>query len=243
MSDKPIPYIKDSYISNRDMLQSIYSDRYTNYYWSENFSPEFYMKLAKAGFISTAIQTEEVDILLPEIQKSYAVLHFKDLHISKKVKKMCKEPYDIRIEKNLDLFEREIHLYHQEECWLTPGYINCIKVLENHTLKQHNFEWVTVLLYNKNNVIAGELGYFIGNTYTSLSGFCNRSISSSGILQMVLLAQILDNIGMDYWNMGHPYMEYKVKLGAKIYHRAEFLKLWKHSTQFTGKSLHDLLNF
>lgn len=243
MSDKPIPYIKDTDISNGEILASIYSDRYTHYYWSENFSPDFYMKLAQFGFISTAIQTDGVEILLPEMQKSYAVLHFKNLHISRTVKRLLKKSVELKIEKNLELFTKEIHLYHKDECWLTPGYLQCIESLKDRTLKEDNFEWVTVMVFKDGEIIAGELGYFIGKTYTSLTGFCNRKISGSGTLQMVLLAQLLENMGMDYWNMGHPYMDYKIKLGARIYHRAEFLNLWTKSIQFTGKSLTDLLNF
>lgn len=28
------------------------------------------------------------------------------------------------------------------------------------------------------------------------------------------------------WNLGHPQLQYKVDLGAKIYNRKEFLELW-----------------
>lgn len=243
MSDKPIPYIKSSDIMNSDILGYIYNDRYTNYYWSENFSPDFYMHLAQSGFISTAIKTEEMEILLPEMQKSYAVLHFRDLHISKKVKKLLKEDFSLKVTKDLSLFEQKIHHYHNENCWLTQNYMKCITSLSSRTLEADNFEWVTVLLYREEEVVAGELGYFIGQTYTSLTGFCNRSISGSGTLQMVLLAQMLERYNIHFWNMGHPYMDYKVKLGAKIYPRKEFLKLWFDSNKFTGKSLKNLLDF
>lgn len=48
---------------------------------------EFYIELARAGFISTTYDTEDGLILLPELQYNYAILDFKNLHISKKSKK------------------------------------------------------------------------------------------------------------------------------------------------------------
>lgn len=242
MSEKPLPYITEELLLKTGVINSVYSDMETNYYWSDNFSPNFYMLLAKLGFISTATVSNGMELLLPEIQKAYAVLHFKDLHISRKVKRLLKEDTELKLEKSLDRFTQDIINYHGDECWLTPDYIRCIKELESATLEDHNFEWVIVNLYKNGEVVAGELGYFIGKTYTSLTGFCNRSIPGTGTLQMIKLAWLLENIGIDYWNMGHPYMEYKTKLGAKIYNRYDFLQLWSSSTQITGNYLSNLLN-
>jgi hypothetical protein len=46
---------------------------------------------------------------------------------------------------------------------------------------------------------------------------------------MVLLALYLENNNYSFWNLGHPYMQYKFDLGAISFSREEFLKRWlKH---------------
>ena len=78
-------------------------------------------------------------------------------------------------------------------------------------------------------LVAGELGYTIGRTYTSLSGFCtrpDREWRHFGTLQMVMLAEHLRDLGYAFWNMGHPVQKYKRALGARVIAREEFLLRW-----------------
>jgi len=76
--------------------------------------------------------------------------------------------------------------------------------------------------------LAGEIGYIIGSTYTSLSGFSikEKQYSNWGKLQMVLLSKYLDTNNFSFWNLGHPYMQYKLDMGAKVLSRIEFLERW-----------------
>ena len=86
----------------------------------------------------------------------------------------------------------------------------------------------------ENNVlISGEIGYIIGKTYTSLSGFSSdeKCYRNYGTAQLVLLAQYLQANGFSFWNLGQPYMDYKLALGAKIYERKAFLARWFEATQ------------
>ena len=43
---------------------------------------------------------------------------------------------------------------------------------------------------------------------------------------MTLLAKYLEKNDYSFWNMGHPYMEYKTNLGANILSRKDFLLKW-----------------
>ena len=92
---------------------------------------------------------------------------------------------------------------------------------------------VSIELYDKNNekLVSGEIGYMISKTYTSLTGFSSKSklYNNWGKLQMVLLALYLEENRFDFWNLGHPYMQYKFDLGAKLYSRDDFLKRWLNS--------------
>ena len=55
------------------LQEHVYPDMYKNYYWSEDFSPEYYIAQAKAGFIAVTDFYEERELLLPEMQFSYAL--------------------------------------------------------------------------------------------------------------------------------------------------------------------------
>ena len=78
-------------IKDKKTLLSIYKNQNTNYYVSSDFSEEFYILLAKCGFISTSIFIENEFYLLPEIQFEYAVLDFENLYISKKIRKLLNQ--------------------------------------------------------------------------------------------------------------------------------------------------------
>ncbi len=43
---------------------------------------------------------------------------------------------------------------------------------------------------------------------------------------MTLLDRYLQSNNYSFWNMGHPYMQYKSDLGAKVLKRDVFLKQW-----------------
>lgn len=218
-----LPY---EYLNNTQLLNDlIYSNMIKNYYWSTDFSPAYYIAQAKAGFIAVTDHYEEEELLLPEIQFSYALLDFKDLHISKKVQKLIqKKNLQIEITNDLDEVAEKINLSHKN-CWLTSRYLNTLNETKG---MDENFQVIAVILREKGEVVAGEVGYIIGSTYTSLSGFSSRekAYNHYGTAQLVLLAQHLEKESFDFWNLGQPYMSYKLSLGAKIYDRHSFLKRW-----------------
>ncbi len=77
-----IPYLSYQDITNQQILyEKIYPDIRTDYYWSDDFSPEFYIAQAKAGLIATTEYNKGEELLMPEILFSYTLLDFRDLHI------------------------------------------------------------------------------------------------------------------------------------------------------------------
>jgi len=70
-----------------------------------------------------------------------------------------------------------------------------------------------------------------------LSGFCSKEkrYSGFGTLQLVLLAKHLEKKDFAFWNLGHPFMEYKKHLGATVLEREEFLALWEKETATVRK--------
>ena len=213
-------------LQNQDyLMQHVYPDSSKEYYWSSDFSPEFYIAQAKAGCIAICETIGGKELLLPEMQRGYAVLDFADLHISRKVAEIIRHrPLELSLSVELDPVAQRIDAYHRSN-WLTPAYLKTLKRTEG--VDQH-FKALSVSLYDAGVLVAGEIGYSIGKTYTSLTGFSSREkqYRDYGKVQMVLLGQALEREGFSLWNLGHPYMPYKTALGAKIYTRAEFLRRW-----------------
>lgn len=215
------------------LLDVIYPNMYKNYYWSDDFSAKYYIAQAKAGFIAVTDIYEDEELLLPEIQFSYALLDFEDLHISKKLNKLLtKKCLKLEISQNLDEVVEKINTSHKN-CWLTPRYLNMLNSTQN---LDDNFQIISVSIRENDTLIAGELGYIIGKTYTSLSGFSSREkkYQNYGTAQLVLLAQYLEEKGFEFWNLGQSYMTYKLDLGAKIYERRSFLQRWFEATSTTS---------
>ena len=196
---------------------------------------EFYIELARAGFISTTYDTEDGLILLPELQYNYAILDFKNLHISKKVKKLMDEnSYEFSINSRFNEVLEKFSSQHKYN-WLKEDYVELLKNLHVKSDEKSNFKIISVELVCKtsNELIAGEVGYIIEKTYTSLSGFSSREkkYANYGTLQLVLLSKYLENNGFEFWNLGHPHMEYKQRLGCVKHSRIEFLKRWDKAVQ------------
>ena len=218
-------------ILNSDLLENfIYKNMELNYYYSEDFSPQFYIDLALAGFISIWYKENECEYLLPEIQFEYAVLNFDDLHISKKVQKLLKQPSEYHFFRD-EYFEEIMDIlssYHNNS-WIQGKYCELLKQLKLIDYKKDDFEIVCfgIVDCETKKIIAAEIGYITkSKIYTSLSGFSSKEkkYNNYGNLQLVLLAKYLEKHHFSFWNLGHPYMEYKLKLGAKVLTREEFLK-------------------
>ena len=227
-----IYYITPNDIEDKNILFNfIYENMEVNYYYSDDFSLEFYIKLARAGFICVSHTQDNTQFLLPEMQFEYAVLDFQNLHISKKVQKLLKTPhlYKFSINQDLEGVLNGISKSHHDN-WIENEYLKMLKQLKNYDKSDLKFKLISCELVctETDRLIAGEVGYQIGSTYTSLSGFTSseKRYNNYGKLQLTLLSQYLKSNNYSFWNLGHPYMQYKLDLGAKILSRKEFLQRW-----------------
>ncbi|MEA3383675.1 MAG: hypothetical protein U9Q20_03240 [Campylobacterota bacterium] len=211
----------------------IYKREDLNYYYSDSFNQEFYIDLAKAGFISVSHNENDLEYLLPEIQKEYAILDFKDIYIGTKVAKLLKRAhlYSFEINQRFDEVVEHLETFHKNS-WINGKYKELLKTLHK-TNDDNNFKLLSFELVCSatDTITAAEIGYIIGKTYTSLSGFSSREkkYNNFGKLQLVLLGEYLQKNNFDFWNLGHPHMQYKLDFGAKIYSRKDFLSRWSLS--------------
>ena len=224
-----IYHLERQHLHNPHILEQIYGNREHHYYWSDDFSEAMYIDLANAGFISVSTEHEDRLLLLAEIQQAYALLHLEELHIGRTVSRlMRKARYRLAFDTAFDEVMIGIQAGH-EQCWMVGKYAELMRRL--HTHKHEGFRLMSVELYDEEAgvLVAGEIGYMTANNvYTSLTGFHNQAqhYRSWGTLQLVLLGQHLQSSGVRFWNLGHPYMQYKRDLGARTLARSDFLRLW-----------------
>ena len=216
-----------------ERLAEIYASE-RELYWTSDWSPEFYIAQAKAGFIATSIDLGFPDsfrILLPEIQHAYAILDWVDLHASRSMRRRmgsgrCLER-EFRLKVGIDFRDvlEGIDRSHPEN-WMAGRYHALLEELGSRSWD--GFELLPVGLYdNLGRLVAGEMGLRTGKIYTSLTGFMDRrdpELSNAGKLQLIRLGEWLRDEGFAFWNLGHPYMQYKLDLGAKITERPEFIE-------------------
>jgi len=215
-----------------------------SYYRSSDWSPAFYREQARLGFIAVSTIRDGQAELLPELQSSYALLDWENLIVDRSVRKITEgnrlndEQIKLQIDSDPAQVLNHLKKMWKETSWLIPPYESLIIQLASaeERKKDDNFRiWgVSLVAGEEHSTIAGELGYSIGRTYTSLSGFFhreNRKYNNFGKLQMVLLAQKLEESGMVFWNLGHPHMPYKTALGAKVLKRKDFLERWDSSVK------------
>jgi len=217
-------------LQNQYYKEHIVNDLSNEYYWSNKWDEKLYIELAKMGFISTTYDNKDGLILLPELQLEYGILDFKNLHISKKVQKIIqKNDCYLSVNTQLDKVIEQFSIHHKYN-WFKEEYAQLIKNIFKNQTQSDNFEIFSyeLISHETQELIAGEIGYKIGKTYTSLSGFSSRKkkYANYGSLQLILLAQNLEQEGYEFWNLGHPHMEYKKKLGSSTCTRKEFLKRW-----------------
>ena len=228
---KEIHYLSlEVLLDARYLDEMIYADMHSNYYWSDDFSAAFYMAQAIAGFIAVTENYQGRELLLPEMQFDYALLHFDKLHCSKKVRKLiAKENLHITIDNNIEEIAQYIDNTHPNN-WLSQNYANILRSTDGI---DSNFQVITAYIEKDGLIVAGEIGYIIGNSYTSLSGFSNKDkqYNHYGMAQMVLLGRYLEAQGIGLWNLGQPYMAYKLALGAEVYDREKFLEYWSEAIE------------
>jgi len=110
------------------------------------------------------------------------------------------------------------------ENWFYPRLVMAFQAMNRATqLMDGRVQVLSFELWNADgDLVAGECGYAVGATYTSLSGF-TRERDGSGTVQMRAMAERLRASGYVLWDLGMA-LPYKVAAyGGTAVRRAEFL--------------------
>ena len=230
---EPIHPISLIDLHEESLREVLYPNLERTFYWSDDWDADFYIALARAGFISISFRdAEHGTLLLPELQRRYAVLDWENLHVSSRISsgRLEEEGIELCVLSNHErVLDRVLGYHDRGSTWLTKPYCELLGRLPKGDQIDFALHGVELWSRKRNRLVAGEIGYTMGATYTSLSGFCTRPDPrwrGFGTLQMVLLAERLKERGFAFWNMGHPEQAYKRALGAKLVERKIFLKRW-----------------
>ncbi|MCP5040843.1 MAG: GNAT family N-acetyltransferase [bacterium] len=231
-----IEYLPHHALDEAILRARVYPRTDQTLYWSDSWDRDFYVATARAGFICISSRHPDIGpILVPELQESYAVLDWRDLHASRNLRRLMRsgrmeeEALELRVCDPRARVVPTIMEYHGETCWLHEPYHDLIDQLAESGNLAFALHGIELWSRKRDELIAGELGYSIGASYTSLSGFCRpneREWRGFGTLQQFLFARTLEASGYHFWNMGHVDMPYKHALGARVVERQAFLERW-----------------
>ena len=190
------------------------------FFASYSFNIDFIDDLCYSGFMPMSIQgeSENIDILTPKFHLERALLYPSDIHIPATVKNQSRK-YLLSFNTN---FQQVLNLciHSHGENWLRPALCSAfLSLYETSPMRRTHF--VSFELYEGNDLVAGEIGYFTGLCYTSLTGFHLKN--GSGTVQLAATGRLLELSGIKIWDLGMP-MQYKKNLGAITVSRNFFLE-------------------
>uniref|UniRef100_A0A7S3JRD5 Leucyl/phenylalanyl-tRNA--protein transferase n=1 Tax=Aureoumbra lagunensis TaxID=44058 RepID=A0A7S3JRD5_9STRA len=157
-------------------------------------------------------------VLLPKLHHERSALQFSNLHVSRSVLRKSSR-FAISHDVDFDAVISGIQTQHGDECWLYPPLVDALRAIADSfhdVVTVRTFEcWLDGHL-----LVAGEIGYVVGDIYTSLSGF--STYPSAGSIQCAATAAWLELSGFRLWDLGME-LPYKKKLGAHLMSRHDFL--------------------
>ena len=201
----------------------------SDFCWSSCFEPTFLAALMYEGFLPTAygpVGGPTEYILLPKLHVDRCIVQFCDLHVKRSARSNSHH-YRLSVDTAFDDVVQKCLKQHGES-WLHPPIVDGFRRLFRSggagQVKMHSIE-----VTRDGQLVAGELGYSVGKTYCSLSGFTDLLFASgSGSVQCLSLALMLHERGFDFWDLGMS-MDYKMKMGARNITRADFLRMLRAS--------------
>jgi Leu/Phe-tRNA-protein transferase len=212
------------------------------YCWATSFDPYFVAALMAEGFLPMAEKADSGPLrylLIPKLHHQRSMLRFQNLHISRTVRKRSKR-FDVTCNTNFEQVVEGCLAQHGED-WLQPPIVEAFRRIYHSGgicgVRVHSFEvWIAEGLESGTTnqtaagsavegtsarLVAGEIGYSVGACYTSLSGF--SLVDSSGSVQCVAAALLLQVAGAEAWDLGMV-LSYKACLGAARVARGQFLQ-------------------
>ena len=172
-------------------------------------------------------------ILLPKLHLVRSVLFFDDLHIKKSIRRFL-PLYELRVNSDFDRILGKCISIHGED-WLTPPLVDALASLHKESLEiQAEPASVSFAVYRDGELKAGEIGVIVGKVYTSYSGYHEED--NAGTVQMILMAQWLQQAGFAFLDFGMP-LDYKTDLGALDSSPERFVEIFRAAQKLDGTNV------
>eukprot|EP00760_Papus_ankaliazontas_P034631 PhM_4_TR7313/c0_g1_i1/m.87853 len=194
--------------------------------WSIVFDPGLVDKVCLSGCFPMTIDFG-IRVFAIKLHEERCVLNLllnNNNNVSRSVRKLSQK-YLFSLNTAFDEVAAMINEQHGKD-WMCPELRDCFRYM---FLNPHEFSTkiISVEIRDKDDdngvVVAGELGYIVGDVYTSLTGA--RTVSGTGTLQLEVLKRFLSTrCGVHWWDFGMS-MQYKTEMGGANVPRKEWLAM------------------
>ncbi len=196
-----------------------------------SFDPDAVEGLCFAGFMPMALAVDggARDILTPKLHAERCVLSPDGTRVGRTVRRESGR-YVLGMNRRFAAVIASCARVHGDE-WLRPPLVESfVALFERGTRGRapsrdgRNVRFASFELYDGPRLVAGEIGYFSGACYTSLTGFTDQG--GAGTVQLAATGRWLDAAGVALWDLGMA-MDYKLRLGAGTIDRSDFIARYR----------------
>jgi len=187
------------------------------------------------GFLPMAGDIYRETYLLGKIHEERCVLHPGQTHIGKKAKKRAKG-FHLTVDKDWAAVVKHIQKLtftkKEGDCWLTDPIVESYQAVASvgSPWSRGGIAFHSVELWHTQSgeLVAGEIGYTCGSTYSSCTGFCVKDkYSGAGTVQLAALGCWLSKSGFEIWDLGMK-LDYKIELGGHMIPRSQWAARIRH---------------
>lgn len=184
-------FIKREHVSNAAVLRDIiYPNDALECFVTDDWSPEMFYSLARAGFITISHPfADGLSLLVSQIHTHFSVLDWEniseDMGVKKVLRKGIIDSLDIHLKINTNprMACEGVAECHGKKSWMTDEYMELMQSFAGENPYGIRTLGIELWARGASEPICGEVGYIIGATYTSLTSFQNQQISPCGLLR------------------------------------------------------------
>lgn len=195
-------------------------------------TPENVAAVCRHGYMPMGLGSERPEILLIKCHRERMVLELPDLHVPRNVPRYARG-LTVHVDDNLPTVLTQLGRYH-EDSWISPVLAEAFQTLYARPIDGvsiHSIEVHDPTEPDDTPPLAAEIGYAVGDVYTSLTGYHTRN--GSGWVQMVALGRLLQDCSAAFWDLGMD-IPYKRRLGAHPMQRTAFLQRYQTASGGVG---------
>jgi Leu/Phe-tRNA-protein transferase len=226
-----------------------------HFFWGPEFRAQQIASFARAGFLPMAVKLERKDLKLSlfKLHRKRCIIDLRALtgyrndpefsyqaetptalfYRAARANRGGKSAkYRISVNEDFDGVVYGINTQHGVKSWFLEPLVNEFRKLQESPV--YGVQILSIELWEGIELVAGELGYAVGGSYTSLSGFHMRK--GTGTIQMLSLGELLRQRGFLLWDLGM-LMKYKLDIGAEMVYRERFLNMFREARALSSVRL------